>query len=177
MTYAILLSILLLLLIVTVFIIRAWYFILPSLISGGALYVPSTEQNVRRMIELAHIQPTDRIIDLGSGDGRMVIAAMKAGGAEGTGYELQPSLVRLARYNARAAGLEAKTHFFWKSMWRADVHQADVVFIYQISYAMKKLSGKLRAELPKGSRVVSNGFAFPDWKIEKQVENIYLYRS
>ena len=63
-----------------------------------------------------------------------------------------------------------------QSMWHADISQATVVFLYQLPYVMKKLGGKLKTELPRGARVISNAFPIPDWKPITQEKNVYVYK-
>lgn len=149
---------------------------LPSVFFWGAPYVPTSKEGVEDMIKLAELKSTDKIVDLGSGDGRIVIAAARVGVREALGYEIDPRLIRFSRREAMKAGVGERTKFFWKSMWKADLHDVDVVFLYQITYAMKGLAGKLKTELPKGARVVSSGFQFPEWEPEKTFENIRIYK-
>ncbi len=149
--------------------------ILPPLFGGGAPFVATEPETVELMIKLAQITPVDRVCDLGSGDGRIVIAAAQAGAQTAVGYEVQLPLVVLSRANAEAENLADKTDFKHESMWKADVSSFDVIFLYQISYAMQRLSKKLKSELPVGARIISSGFAFPDWEPVAQQENVRVY--
>ena len=153
-----------------------WFgWMLPPLVSGGGPYVPSRPERVDIMIAMAKLQPSDKTCDFGSGDGRVVIAAAKAGAGMNVGYEVHPGLVRSSRWNIKRAGVADKTKIFWKSMWKADVHDVTVMFLYQIPYAIGKIGRKLKEELPPGARIVSNGFILPDWEPVEQKENVRLY--
>ncbi len=164
----------------TLIVINVWLLwwvahILLSFFAGGGPYVPIPKHHIKTVMELASIKPKDRMIDLGSGDGRLLIAAVQAGAHEAIGFEIHPGLVRLSRRLARNAHLENKIHIHHKSFWHADVSNATIVTLYQISYAMKHLEKKLLEELPVGTRVVAHGFKFPNWKPEKTIENTRLY--
>lgn len=154
-----------------------WWFSkkLISLFAGGGPYVPSREDQVACMISIAKIQPTDRIVDLGSGDGRLLIAGVQAGALHATGYEILPSLVRQSKKKIMQLPLNSRITILRQSFWHANLSDATVVFLYQIPYAMKRLERLLQNELPEGARVVSNAFSFPNWKPEKTEQNIFLY--
>lgn len=139
---------------------------------GGAPYVASTRVSVQTAFVLAALGPNDRFADLGCGDGHVVLAAVKHGAKEAVGYEIDPLLAseaskKIASFkNAKII----KTDF-----WKADLSIFDVVYLFQIPYAMPRLEQKLLAELKPGSRVVSNGFRFPSWTPVKQEGTITLY--
>ena len=143
----------------------------------GAPYVPTRRKTVLVMITLANIMPNDVAMDLGSGDGRLTIAAAEAGARRALGFEIQPLLTWYARAAAKWKGLGGRTVFINKSFWRADLSHITVVFIYQLPSVMKKLEEKLLRELPSGARVVSNEFIFNNWQPEKIEGNIRLYRK
>lgn len=150
--------------------------LLPILVKG-APYVTTPIQTVEVMFRLANLSQTDHVIDLGSGDGRMVIAAAKQDVASARGFEIHPGLVKLANHNIKKAQLEKIAHVKNQSMWHADVHEATVVFLYQLPYVMKKLGEKLKTELPPGARIVSNAFPIADWTPVKKEGNVYLYKT
>jgi len=145
--------------------------------AGGGIYVPTPDEAIKTMLELAGIQPIDIVTDLGSGDGRLLIAAAKAGAKYCTGYEIQSWLVKMANESATKESVSDNVQTLKKSMWDADVSNTTLVLLYQISYAMKGIEEKLQKELPPGARVVANGFKFPNWKEEKVVGNVRLYRK
>lgn len=134
----------------------------------GAPFVPSRKRGVETMIKLAHIKPGMTVYDLGSGDGRILRAAEKRG-AKAIGIEINPFLVLYSRMR----GLDVR----WKSLWTANISNADVVFVYLLPINMKKLEQKFERELRPGSLVVSNSFIFPKWNILRQdtKEHIYVF--
>jgi SAM-dependent methyltransferase len=127
-----------------------------------APYVNTVSEDVELMLDLATVGPEDYLIDLGSGDGRIVIAAARRG-ARGHGVELRPDLVTLATENAREAGVSDRAHFIEGDIFEADLTGASVVTAYLFPEANLQLKPKLLAELPPGTRVVSNAFHMGDW--------------
>ena len=149
--------------------------IIPVLFSG-AFYAPTRQETVKKMISLAGLRPGDKAVDLGSGDGRIVIALSEAG-IEAHGYEINPFFVWLARKNIRKAGLIDKASIHWKNFWNEDLSEFDIVTVFGIGYMMKKLEIKLKRELKAGARIVSNYFTFNKWPYSKKEDNIYLYQQ
>jgi ribosomal protein L11 methylase PrmA len=140
----------------------------------GAPFVPTQKLALEKMIALADIKPGEKLVDLGSGDGRIVIAAAKAG-AEAHGYEINPLLVLWSKYKIKKAGLTSKAFIHKKNFWFVDFHKYDIVMLFGISGIMEKLEGKLMTELKPGSRVVSNIFKFPNWQGQTS-EGVSVYR-
>jgi ribosomal protein L11 methylase PrmA len=128
------------------------------------------------MIKLAKIKKGDKAVDLGSGDGRIVIALAKAG-AEAHGYEINPFLVWYSRYKIKKAGLKGKAFIHRKSFWKINFKQFDVIMMFQFHTIMDKLKKKLKKELKPKARVVSYYWKFPKWKPNKKIDNIYLYKK
>ena len=130
------------------------------------------------MVGLANIQKGNIIYDLGSGDGRLLFLSLNAGAGKAIGIEINPLLVLWS--NFRALILSKKhAHTRWGNFWRADLTDADVVFVYLLPWRMGKLARKLKKELKPGARIVSNSFIFPDWKILRQdrVNHIYVFTA
>lgn len=146
------------------------------LVAGGGPYVPTPPESVAQMIEEAKISPSDVVADLGSGDGRILIEALKAGAKRAIGYEIHPGLVKLSRFKASTAGLADRFDVRRKSFWKADLSDCSIVFLYQIPYAMGKIETLLKRTLPKGSRVVSYAFPCPNLTLEHQSGDVYVYR-
>jgi hypothetical protein len=140
----------------------------------GAPFVPTHQDTVARMIESAQIQPGEKMADLGSGDGRVLIAAARAG-AEAHGFEINPLLIWWSRYKIKKAGLTGKAFVHWKNFWLADFSQFQIVMLFGITGIMTGLERKLKAELTPGSRVISNVFKFPNWIGEKNGP-VFVYR-
>jgi ribosomal protein L11 methylase PrmA len=140
----------------------------------GAPFVPTTSDVVEKMVRAAAIKPDEKIVDLGSGDGRLVIAAARAGG-EAHGFEINPLLVWWSRYKIKKAGLRDRAFVHQKNFWFQDFSQYDVVMLFGITKIMAKLETKLKSELKPGSRVVSNIFRFPKWESTKD-GSVYVYK-
>lgn len=142
----------------------------------GAPFEPTSEKKLKKILKLANIKRGEKVVDLGSGDGRIVIR-MAENGAEAHGYEINPLLVLYSRNKIKKAGLKGKAFVHWKSFWKVDFSKYDVVVMFQFKTVMKKLQDKLKKELKKGSRIVSYYWKFPDWKYSKRIEDIYLYEK
>jgi SAM-dependent methyltransferase len=118
---------------------------------------------VARMLALAGTRAEDFVVDLGAGDGRIVIHAARTHGARGLGVDLDPGLVARARDNAERAGVAGRVRFEVQDVMRAELAQASVVTIYLVPYLMQRLEPRLLEALRPGARVVSHAFAFPSW--------------
>lgn len=141
----------------------------------GAPYVPSGMEKVRTMVELAKIHHGDKSADLGSGDGRVVIAMAQAG-AEAHGYDNNPLLVFWARRNIRKAGLGGKAFIHWGNFWNVDFSPYSTISVYGIPYMMNQLQEKITREMKPGSRIIANAFNFKKWKEEEKKNGVYLYK-
>jgi SAM-dependent methyltransferase len=133
-------------------------------------YVPTSTEAVETMLKMAKVTGSDVVYDLGSGDGRIPIAAARLYGARGIGVELDPKLVRLANDNARDAGVADKVTFVQADLFKTDLSKATVVTLYLSPSINLRLRAKLQRELAPGSRVVSNRFPIPDWPPEQQIK-------
>ena len=133
-------------------------------------FVTTPMQVVGRMLSLAQTGREDLVMDLGSGDGRIVIAAAKTYGAHGVGVELDPDLVAVARENARRVGVDQQTRFENADVLKTDLSAASVVTAYLLPWLMDALQPKFLAELPPGTRIVSHAFDMGDWKPEKELD-------
>jgi cyclopropane fatty-acyl-phospholipid synthase-like methyltransferase len=123
---------------------------------------------VEAMLRMANVGPADFVIDLGSGDGRIVISAIKDFGARGgLGVDINEAAVAVARGRAAQAGLADRARFEAQDLFTTDVSDATVVTAYLFPKAMPRLRDKLLAELKPGTRVVSHDFPFPDWSIDR----------
>lgn len=116
----------------------------------------SSDEAVQAMIALGNPGPSDVVFDLGCGDGRVVIRAVQQTGASGVCVDIDPRLVRLARENARRAGVESKIRFRTEDLFVTDIHDASVVMLFLWPEINLKLLPKLQRELPNGARIVSN---------------------
>lgn len=150
----------------------------PSLLAQGDViltppFVTTPPEVVDRMLALAGTLPSDYVVDLGSGDGRIVIAAAKKFGARGLGLELDSKLVAESRVNAHAAGVADKAEFAVQDVLRADFSKATVVTAYLLSWLMAQLSPIFLDSLRPGARIVTHAFVFPGWKPDR-VEKVRL---
>jgi SAM-dependent methyltransferase len=132
-----------------------------------APFVATPSDVVDRMLRLASVGPRDMVYDLGSGDGRIVIAAAKTFGARGVGLDIDPVLVEQAAANARAAGVADRVSFRLQDAMTADVSDATVVTLYLLAASNVKLRPRLQAQLRPGSRIVAHNFGMGDWEPEK----------
>lgn len=126
------------------------------------VWVPTPRALVEKMLDLAAVTPRDFVVDLGSGDGRMVIAAAKRG-ARALGVEYDPDMVRLARKNAAEAGVSDKATFVQADMFEADFKQATVLALFLLPGNLRKLSPKFM-DLAPGTRIVSNTYKIDGWE-------------
>lgn len=140
----------------------------------GAPYVPSRPAQVRAMLELAQVRPGETMVDLGAGDGCLLEAFAKAG-AVAHGYEINPTLVWIARRRLRRVGVSGRAFVHWGSLWRADVRAAEIVTVFALPHVMGRLERKLRRELKSGARVLSNGFRFPHWPVVRDADRVFLF--
>ena len=127
-----------------------------------AVWVPTTAGMVAKMLDMAKVTPADLVVDLGSGDGRMVIAAARRG-ARARGVEFTPELVEHARKLARDAGVADRATFVQGDMYVADISDATVVALFLLPANLDKLKDKFLALKP-GSRIVLNTYKIPGWE-------------
>lgn len=137
---------------------------------GTTPFVVSPPEVVERMLHLAAPKKGERLVDLGSGDGRIVIEAAKRYGAQGLGVDIDPRLVRLASENARRAGVEALARFEVRDLFETDLRGVQVVTLYLLPDVNRKLAPKLLAELAPGARVVSHDYDMGAWPFDEMIE-------
>jgi ubiquinone/menaquinone biosynthesis C-methylase UbiE len=132
-----------------------------------APYAATPAAVVTAMLEMAAVKPGDFVIDLGSGDGRLVIAAAKEFGARGLGVDIDAKLVDYAQRKAAEAGVAERATFEVRDLFKTDLSGASVVTIYLLSTIMDRVAAKLAAELKPGTRVVTHDYVLPGWRIER----------
>jgi protein-L-isoaspartate O-methyltransferase len=136
-----------------------------------APYAATLTVVVDAMLKLADVGPNDFVIDLGSGDGRIVIAAATRFKARrGLGVDIEPKLVKYSNDTAAQAGIADRVTFREEDLFKTDVREATVVTVYLLPAAMPRLQQKLLAELKPGTRVVVQDYPFPTWRAERVVE-------
>lgn len=137
-----------------------FFFFLVLSFYTGAPYVPSKLKSAKRMIEFAHLSKGTRVIDLGSGDGKLLFEAASLG-AHTIGYEINPFLVAFTNTKSFFSPYRTRVHAVWKNFWHADVSSADVILLYLIPWKMERLENKLLKETKPGTKIISNSFIFP----------------
>jgi len=151
-------------------------FLCLAFVTGGP-FVPSNKRSVTAMVKLARIKKGQTVYDIGSGDGRVLFEAARQG-AIAVGIEINPYLVQYTRLVAFFGAYRGRIRVLWQNLWKADVSEADVVFVYLIPWKMDVLADKLRHELKPGALVISNSFIFPGWNIVRQdkANHVYAFR-
>jgi SAM-dependent methyltransferase len=122
------------------------------------------------MLHLAQPKKGERLVDLGSGDGRIVIEAAKRFGAQGLGVDLDPRLVKLAGENARRAGVQALARFEVRDLFETDLHGVSVVTMYLLPEVNLKLLPRLIDQLKPGARIVSHDYDLGPWPFDEMIE-------
>lgn len=131
------------------------------------VWVPTPQALANKMLSLAKVTPQDYVIDLGSGDGRIVITAAKIG-ARALGIEYNPDLVALSKRNAEKEGVGAKAQFIQADLFKTDFSQATTITMFLLPYLNLQLRPKI-LDLKPGTRVVSNSFDMEDWRADQIV--------
>ena len=159
--------------------IRGWLMLaalcaaLPAAAQGRSpdvIYVPTPPQVVEEMLRVAGVKQGDVLYDLGSGDGRIPIAAAKKYGIRATGIDINPERIWEAEQNARGAGVERLVQFRREDLFTADFRDATVVTLYLHPDVNLKLRPRLWAELKPGTRIVSHQFPMGDWAPQRTLE-------
>lgn len=145
-----------------------------------APYVPSQSIVVERMLKLALVKRNDTVIDLGCGDGRILISAVRDFKAKkAIGYELNSELCSKARKEVERLGYKEKIQIFNKDLFDADLSEATIITLYLTTSGNRMLRPKLKKETIKGTRIVSHDFDIPPWRALKKIEflghTIYLF--
>ncbi len=148
-----------------------------------APFVPTPWHVIDRMLEEVGVSEGDVVVDLGSGDGRILLRAARSRGARGVGYEINADLVDEARSAIRAAGVQERVEIIQRDIFEADLSSATVVTLFLMTSANRRLSPKLEAELRPGARVACYKWEIPDWNPSKTVtvpvsgaeQPIYVY--
>lgn len=156
----------------------------PARYTGGrprldAPYVATDVEVVDAMLAMASVSANDFVIDLGSGDGRILIAAARSLGARGLGVEIDPERIREAEANARAAGVASRVAFRREDLFRTPLAEADVLTLYLSQEVNLRLRPRILEQMRAGTRVVSHDFQMGDWRAEQRrrigTATIYLW--
>jgi SAM-dependent methyltransferase len=143
------------------------------------IYVPTPQEVVDRMLEMAQVKAGDFVIDLGCGDGRNVITAAQKYGARGFGVDIDPERIKEANENAEKAGVKDKVEFRIANLFETKISDANVMMMYLLSTINLKLRPRILDELNPGSRIVSHAFDMGDWKPDQRdtvgYRNVYMW--
>ena len=131
-----------------------------------APFVPTPQEVVDRMLELAEVSETDIVYDIGCGDGRIVITAAERYGARGVGIDIDPQRIAESRANAERAGVSHLVEFIQQDALTANVSDATVVTLYLLSSSNVKLRPILTSQLKPGARIVSHAFSMGNWEAD-----------
>ena len=142
-----------------------------------APYVATDYEVVDAMLAMARVRPDDYVIDLGSGDGRILIAAARSHGARGLGVDIDPARIREAEANARAARVNHLVDFRRQDLFDTPLGEADVVTLYLTAEVNRRLRPRILSQMRPGTRVVSHDFDMGDWRPDarEQVGSSTLY--
>jgi 16S rRNA G966 N2-methylase RsmD len=135
----------------------------------GGPYVPTPQVVVDAMLDVAQVGPKDFVIDLGSGDGRIVLTAAQRYNARGLGIDIDPELVKQSNATAAQRGLATRVNFREQDVLQARIEEATVVTLYLLPGMMQQLQSKFTKELKPGTRIVSHDFPFGEWKPDREV--------
>jgi len=132
-------------------------------------YVPSPSSVVADMLTLADVGPQDFVIDLGSGDGRIVLTAAKVFGARGFGVDINEKLVKEANEAAQLQGVADRARFAVQDLFKTDISRATVLTMYLLPNTVNMLKDKLLAELRPGTRIISHDYGLAGWRASKSL--------
>ena len=131
-------------------------------------WVPTKPEFINSFFELCPVSSSDVVYDLGSGDGRLLFAALEKGAARCVGIDINPEQVKVARETAKSLGVDNKVEFIEADFMEVDLSEASVILCYLFPKAYIMLRSKFEQELKPGTRVVMETFPIPGWKSIKQ---------
>lgn len=147
-------------------------FLLSYSMFRGAPFAAISKGKINTMLKLLNPSKGKKFLDLGSGDGRIVNEASKRV-LKAYGYEINPLLVLISRYKLKKGGSNGR--ILLKDYWRENLADFDYIAVWGLPHMMKRLEKKLLRELRPGTKVVSNHSKFPNWKAEKNENDVFLY--
>ena len=154
-------------------------FLTPALRQVCLPYVPATNTQIQNILQMCKGR-SGHLVDLGSGDGRVVLATAQAG-CRSVGYELNPWLVLYSKIMARLKGLHRKASFSRADLWKTDLKEFDTIIIFGVDEMMPKLQEKFAREMKNDARVLACRFPLPDWQPEAVIcagiDTVWRYRK
>jgi len=145
-----------------VFILALLWILVPALY--GLPPVPTKPERIQKALKLANLQPNETLYDLGAGDGRVLLIAVRDFGAKAVGLEIGPIQCALIWLRVTANGFGNQIQVRWENYYKADLKDADIVFVYATSKEITKLAPHLETQMKKGARLVSISADFPEWE-------------
>ena len=145
-----------------VFILALLWILVPALY--GLPPVPTKPERIQKALKLANLQPNETLYDLGAGDGRVLLIAVRDFGAKAVGLEIGPIQCALIWLRVTANGFGNQIQVRWENYYKADLKDADIVFVYATSKEVVKLAPHLEMQMKKGARLVSISADFPEWE-------------
>lgn len=137
-------------------------------------FVATDRKKIATIMKFANIKAGETVVDLGSGDGRLLLASALRG-AKAIGYELNPLLISLSLIHAKLKGILNEVTVIRQSLWKADLKVADVIFVYSLKRDIKKFEDFVYQNAKKGTRIIVNTNPFPNKKPQKHENGIFLY--
>ena len=154
------------------FFILSLFFLIPWLF--GAPFEASRKRTVKKIIEISKVKKGDKVVELGSGEGRIVIEFAKKG-AIVEGFEINPILVYISRRKIKKENLQANAKIYWKSFWKIPLNKYNIIILFQFPTIMKKLENKIKNQAKKDTKIISNTWKFPSLRLKKERGNVRLY--
>jgi hypothetical protein len=147
---------------ILLFVLISLWMLIPALY--GLPLVPTQPERIRQALKLVHLRPNQILYDLGAGDGRVLFMAVREFGAKAVGIEIGPVQCMFIWLRTRISGFENQIQLRWADFYKADLSQADAVYMYATSEEVVKLAPHLEKQLKQGARVVSISADFPEWE-------------
>ena len=141
----------------------------------GAPYVPSSAKASHAMLLMAKIKKGMNVVDMGSGDGKLLFMSAREGAGSCIGYEINPYLALYTNICAFFSPYKKSIRGVWANFWTADLHDTDVVFLYLLPWGMDRMEKFLKEKMKPGSRVISNSFMFKHLTLVSKDEDAHVY--
>jgi predicted RNA methylase len=155
--------------------ILIFVYYLIKLLRGEAIFVPLPEETIEKMLRLAGVSSKDVVYDLGSGDGRVIILAVKKFKCRAVGIEKNPILYFISKFRIRKQNLQKLVEVKRKNFFDEDLSKSTVIFIYLSKKIVNKLREKFEKELKKGTRIVSADHRIKGWRVRRRIKTGHFY--
>ena len=142
----------------------------------GPIFVPSADDKLETMLKLDAAKKGEKIIDIGCGDGKIIIELAQRG-FHAEGIDFSPRLIKQCREKANKLGVQKNIEVSVKNFWDVDLSKYDIIFFYGMTHVMKRMEKKLEKEMKPGARFISNYFHLPNWKPVIEENEIRVYQK